>query len=87
MPQLSETIYAPEPEGGNWIQHGPVSLKALRGKAVVLVDFWDYTCVNCIRTLPYVVASAVTRQRLTGCRRACARIQLRPRTIARRGSG
>jgi thiol-disulfide isomerase/thioredoxin len=33
-----------------------VSLKALRDKAVVLVDFWDYTCVNCIRTLPYVVA-------------------------------
>ncbi len=25
----------------------------LRG-SVVLVDFWDYTCVNCIRTLPYV---------------------------------
>ncbi len=29
-------------------------LKELRGKAVVLIDFWDYTCVNCIRTLPYV---------------------------------
>ncbi|HEV2170774.1 MAG TPA: redoxin family protein [Candidatus Binatus sp.] len=56
MPQLSETIFAPELDGGQWIQHGPVSLKALRDKAIVLVDFWDYTCVNCIRTLPYVVA-------------------------------
>src|SRR5882757_8429831 len=55
MPQISETVLAPELERGNWIQHGPVSLKELRDKAVVLIDFWDYTCVNCIRTLPYVV--------------------------------
>ncbi|MGA2409856.1 MAG: redoxin domain-containing protein [Candidatus Binataceae bacterium] len=55
MPQIKETIYAPGLEGGEWIQGGPVDLKALRGKAVVLIDFWDYTCVNCIRTLPYVV--------------------------------
>lgn len=54
MPQINETIYAPALEGGEWIQHGPVNLKELRGKAVVLVDFWDYTCVNCIHTLPYV---------------------------------
>ena len=54
MPQISETVYAPELEGGQWIQHGPLGLKALRDKAVVLIDFWDYTCVNCIRTLPYV---------------------------------
>ena len=56
MPQLSETVFAPELESGQWVQHGPVSLKALRGKAIVLIDFWDYTCINCIRTLPYVVA-------------------------------
>jgi thiol-disulfide isomerase/thioredoxin len=56
MPQLSETVFAPELDGGQWIQHGPVSLKELRDKAVVLVDFWDYTCVNCIRTLSYVAA-------------------------------
>jgi len=54
MPQINETIYAPALEGGEWIQQGPVNLKELRGKAVVLVDFWDYTCVNCIHTLPYV---------------------------------
>ncbi len=55
MPELEETIFAPEPVGGQWLQGGPVSLNALRGKGVALIDFWDYTCVNCIRTLPYVV--------------------------------
>ena len=34
---------------------GPLSLDELRGK-VVLVDFWTYTCINCIRTLPYLKA-------------------------------
>jgi cytochrome c biogenesis protein CcdA/thiol-disulfide isomerase/thioredoxin len=33
----------------------PVPLSSLRGH-VVLVDFWTYTCINCIRTLPYVNA-------------------------------
>jgi cytochrome c biogenesis protein CcdA/thiol-disulfide isomerase/thioredoxin len=33
----------------------PLSLAALRGK-VVLVDFWTYTCINCLRTLPYLEA-------------------------------
>ena len=32
-----------------------LSLRDLRGK-VVLVDFWTYTCINCIRTLPYLKA-------------------------------
>jgi cytochrome c biogenesis protein CcdA/thiol-disulfide isomerase/thioredoxin len=31
----------------------PLTLKELRGK-VVLVDFWTYTCINCIRTQPYI---------------------------------
>jgi cytochrome c biogenesis protein CcdA/thiol-disulfide isomerase/thioredoxin len=37
--------------------HGgmPVTLSSLRGR-VVLVDFWTYTCINCIRTLPYLKA-------------------------------
>src|SRR6266851_9836661 len=56
MPQINETVFAPALDGGEWIQHGPVNLKELRGKAVVLIDFWDYTCVNCIHTLPYVSA-------------------------------
>jgi Thioredoxin like C-terminal domain/Redoxin len=54
MPQLAETIYAPELDGGKWLQGGPISLRALRGRAVALIDLWDFTCVNCIRTLPYV---------------------------------
>jgi cytochrome c biogenesis protein CcdA/thiol-disulfide isomerase/thioredoxin len=33
----------------------PLSLSQLRGK-VVLVDFWTYACINCIRTLPYVTS-------------------------------
>ncbi|HEY7623188.1 MAG TPA: cytochrome c biogenesis protein DipZ, partial [Solirubrobacteraceae bacterium] len=33
----------------------PLTLNALRGR-VVLVDFWTYTCINCLRTLPYLEA-------------------------------
>ncbi len=54
MPQINETILAPELQGGEWIQGGPIQLAQLRGHRVALLDFWDYTCVNCIRTLPYV---------------------------------
>jgi thiol-disulfide isomerase/thioredoxin len=45
-----ERIHAPEIEG-EWLNSSPLKLSALRGR-VVLVDFWDYTCVNCLRTLP-----------------------------------
>jgi cytochrome c biogenesis protein CcdA/thiol-disulfide isomerase/thioredoxin len=33
----------------------PLTMRGLRGR-VVLIDFWTYTCINCIRTLPYVRA-------------------------------
>jgi cytochrome c biogenesis protein CcdA/thiol-disulfide isomerase/thioredoxin len=36
-----------------WLNSPPLSSRSLRGK-VVLVDFWTYSCINCIRTLPYV---------------------------------
>lgn len=36
-----------------WINTMPLSLEQLKGK-VVLVDFWTYSCINCIRTLPYL---------------------------------
>ena len=36
-----------------WINSEPLTISELRGK-VVLIDFWTYTCVNCIRTLPYL---------------------------------
>jgi cytochrome c biogenesis protein CcdA/thiol-disulfide isomerase/thioredoxin len=38
-----------------WINSRPLSLNGLRGK-VVLVDFWTYSCINCLRTLPYLKA-------------------------------
>jgi len=40
-----------------WINSAPLAPEALRGK-VVLVDFWTYSCINCLRTLPYVRAWA-----------------------------
>jgi len=44
----------------------PLTLAGLRGR-VVLVDFWTYTCINCIRTLPYLKAwnAAYAHQGLT----------------------
>jgi cytochrome c biogenesis protein CcdA/thiol-disulfide isomerase/thioredoxin len=38
-----------------WINSAPLTLESLRGK-VVLVDFWTYSCINCLRTLPYIKA-------------------------------
>jgi cytochrome c biogenesis protein CcdA/thiol-disulfide isomerase/thioredoxin len=38
-----------------WINTLPLTPASLRGK-VVLVDFWTYSCINCLRTLPYVKA-------------------------------
>ena len=40
-----------------WINSAPLTAKELKGK-VVLVDFWDYSCINCIRAIPYVRAWA-----------------------------
>ena len=37
----------------SWINTEPFTLEDQRGK-VVLIDFWTYTCINCIRTLPYI---------------------------------
>ncbi len=44
------------PEIGRvWFNSHPLSMRGLLGQ-VILIDFWDYTCVNCIRTLPYLRA-------------------------------
>ncbi len=40
-----------------WINSAPQNAKQLKGK-VVLVDFWDYSCINCIRAIPYIRAWA-----------------------------
>ncbi len=47
-------VHAPEfPAGVTWLQGGPLKMADLRGRPV-LIDFWDYTCINCLRTLPYL---------------------------------
>ncbi|MBA2078977.1 MAG: cytochrome C biogenesis protein [Rhodanobacter sp. 68-29] len=38
-----------------WLNSAPLTPAALRGK-VVLVDFWTYSCINCLRSLPYIDA-------------------------------
>lgn len=46
MPSLAE---------GSWLNGRPFTPDRLRGQ-VILIDFWDYTCINCLRTLPYLKA-------------------------------
>ena len=41
--------------GGDWFNSAPLTLRQLRGK-VVLIDFWTYSCINCLRTLPHLEA-------------------------------
>jgi thiol-disulfide isomerase/thioredoxin len=51
--ELSSRTEAPDFQAKVWLNSRPLSLAQLRGK-VVLVDFWEYTCINCIRTFPYL---------------------------------
>lgn len=45
---------APELAGiSAWINSQPLKISELKGK-VVLIDFWTYSCINCVRTLPYL---------------------------------
>ena len=54
MPERNSYPQAPELiPGGEWINSKPLTMASLKGK-VVLIDFWTYTCINCIRTLPYL---------------------------------
>jgi len=48
--------YGPAPELAgiaSWLNSEPLALADLKGK-VVLIDFWTYSCINCIRTLPHI---------------------------------
>ncbi|MYB48290.1 MAG: redoxin domain-containing protein [Dehalococcoidia bacterium] len=52
----TESDEAPGPEFAGisgWINSEPLRMADLRGK-VVLIDFWTYTCINCIRTFPHL---------------------------------
>ena len=54
-PSQNTNNQAPELVGiADWLNSQPLTLAQLKGK-VVLLDFWTYTCINCIRTLPHVV--------------------------------
>ena len=45
---------APEFRGlSGWLNSEPLTIESLKGK-VVLIDFWTYSCINCLRTLPYI---------------------------------
>ncbi|MDB5892133.1 MAG: Redoxin protein [Polaromonas sp.] len=53
-PSLHDHGTAPEFDGiEQWLNSAPLSMAGLRGK-VVLIDFWTYACINCLRTLPHV---------------------------------
>ena len=44
----------PELKGATtWLNTPPLTKAALKGK-VVVVDFWTYSCINCLRALPYI---------------------------------
>jgi cytochrome c biogenesis protein CcdA/thiol-disulfide isomerase/thioredoxin len=49
MPELSGAV--------TWLNSPPLTAAGLKGK-VVLIDFWTYSCINCLRTLPYIRAWA-----------------------------
>ncbi len=49
LPSLSGAV--------EWLNSPPLTAEALKGK-VVLVDFWTYSCINCLRAIPYVRAWA-----------------------------
>ncbi len=53
LPVIS-TVMPPISGVAEWINSGPLTAADLKGK-VVLVDFWTYSCVNCLRELPVVV--------------------------------
>lgn len=51
---LDKPYLAPSISGGTqWFNSKPLTMQDLKGK-VVLIDFWTYSCINCIRTLPHI---------------------------------
>ena len=60
--QEPPSIVGSSPLGGlsgatGWLNSAPLTAKQLKGK-VVFVDFWTYSCINCLRALPYIRAWA-----------------------------
>jgi thiol-disulfide isomerase/thioredoxin len=63
---------------GPWINSPPLTREQLKGK-VVVIDFWTYSCINCLRSIPYVrgVGRALPQGRPGGHRRPRARVRVR----------
>ncbi|MDR3424121.1 MAG: cytochrome c biogenesis protein DipZ [Alphaproteobacteria bacterium] len=60
MLKLENALDAPYPAPEfvgiqDWLNSTPLTIAGLKGK-VVLIDFWTYSCINCVRTLPYITA-------------------------------
>lgn len=56
LSDLQDYGQAPNIQGiSAWINSPPLNISQLRGK-VVIVDFWTYSCINCIRTIPFLNA-------------------------------
>ena len=53
MTAMFDRYQAPELNVSAWYNSAPLTLAALRGK-VVVIDFWTYSCINCLRTLPHI---------------------------------
>ncbi|MEZ4671966.1 MAG: hypothetical protein R3E39_29020 [Anaerolineae bacterium] len=46
-------LHAPEFTPGEWVNSRPLTMAGLRGRAA-LIDIWEMSCINCLRTLPYI---------------------------------
>jgi cytochrome c biogenesis protein CcdA/thiol-disulfide isomerase/thioredoxin len=58
QPQLRSEGSLPSLDGAvAWLNSTPLTRESLKGK-VVLIDFWTYSCINCLRAIPYVEAWA-----------------------------
>lgn len=56
LPVIAEAADVPGPDlAEGWIGSEPLTAASLRGE-VVVYDFWTYSCVNCVRTIPYLSA-------------------------------
>ncbi len=57
VPQKKSGTLSPELVGiAGYINTDNITISELVGKKVILVDIWTYSCINCQRTLPYIVA-------------------------------
>jgi len=50
-----EGVLPPLDDIGPWLNSRPLTREQLKGK-VVVIDFWTYSCINCLRSIPYVIA-------------------------------